>query len=113
MKTFILHLVGLSLVVYYLLPEVVQGVSIQDYRSAIIAAVLFAFINIAVKPILRIIMFPFNLVTLGLFGFVVNILLFWFVASIITGFSVASFNAALFGALVMTAANWIIEKVVR
>ena len=86
MKKFLVQLIGLSLVVYYLLPEFVDGIATQDYRAAIIAAVLFSFINIAVKPILRIVTLPFNILTLGLFGFVVNILLFWFVASIITGF---------------------------
>ena len=112
MKKFLVQLIGLSLVVYYLLPEFVDGIATQDYRAAIIAAVLFSFINIAVKPILRIVTLPFNILTLGLFGFVVNILLFWFVTSIITGFTVASFNAAVLGAIVMTLANWLIEKIV-
>jgi len=111
MKKFILQLIGLSLVVYYLLPELVSGISIGGFRSAIIAAVLFSFINIAVKPILRIITLPLNLISFGLFGLLVNVFLFWFVASVIDGFSVASFTAALIGAVIMTFANWLIEKI--
>jgi putative membrane protein len=112
MKKFILQLIGLALVVYYLLPYLVDGISVEDYQAAIIAALVFAFINIAVKPIVKIVTLPLNIVTLGLFGFIVNVLLFWFVASIISGFTVATFTAALFGAIVMTAANWLIEKIV-
>ena len=112
MKKFLVQLVGLGLVVYYLLPYLVNGIIVEDYRAAIVAALMFAFINIAIKPILRIITLPLNIATLGLFGIVVNILLFWFVASIISGFTVATFTAALFGALIMTAANWLIDKII-
>ncbi len=110
MKKFILQIIGLSLVVYYVLPEVISGISVLDHRSAIIAAVLFAVINFAIKPIIRVITLPLNILTLGLFGLLVNVLLFWFVASIIAGFSVATFIAAFWGALALTVANWILEK---
>lgn len=111
MKRFIIQLVLLSLVVYYLLPELVSGIAVIDYRSAIIAAVLFSFINIAVAPVLKIITLPLNIITLGLFGLLINVLLFWFVASVIDGFMVVSFLSALIGALIMTLANWFIEKI--
>lgn len=110
MKKFIIQLIGLGLVVYYVLPSLVAGITIEDYRTAIIAALLFAFINIAIKPILNVITLPFNILTLGLFGLVVNILLFWFVASIISGFIVTGFVAALFGALILTIANWLLDS---
>jgi len=110
MKKFILTIIGLGLVVYYVLPELISGISIADARTAIIAALLFAVINFAVKPVLRVITLPLNIITLGLFGLLINVLLFWFVASIITGFVVASFMAALWGAVALTIANWILDK---
>ncbi len=113
MKKFFAHLILLAVVVYYALPYFIEGITLSDYRSAIIAAILFAFINIAIKPVINLITLPLNLLTLGLFGLVVNVLLFWFVSSIITGFSVATITAAILGALVMTVANWIIEKVLH
>ena len=110
MKKFILQIVGLALVVYYILPEVITGISIDEPRTAIIAAVLFAVINFAVKPILRVITLPFNILSFGLFGLLINVLLFWFVGSIISGFTVVTFMAALWGALTLTFANWILDK---
>lgn len=112
MKKFIVQLIGLGLVVYYLLPAVVDGISVVDYRAAIIAALIFAFINIAIKPIIRIVTLPLNVITLGLFGLIVNVLLFWFVASVIDGFNVATTLAAFFGAIILTIANWIIDSVI-
>ncbi len=113
MKRFILQIVGLSLVVFYGLPYVVPGIAVDGGRAAIIAAVVFAFINFAIKPILRVITLPLNFLSFGLFGLLINVLLFWFVASIIAGFDVSNFMAAFWGALVLTAANWILDKLLR
>lgn len=110
MKKFILQIIGLGLVVYYLLPELITGISIDEPRTAIIAAVLFAVINFAVKPILKVITLPLNILSFGLFGLLVNVLLFWFVGSIIAGFTVATFMAAFWGALALTFANWLLDK---
>jgi len=113
MKKFILHIAGLALVVYYGLPMFINGISVDEPRAAIIAAVLFAVINFAVKPIVRVITLPLNILSLGLFGLLVNVLLFWFVASIITGFTVGTFVAAFWGALALTVANWMLDKLTR
>ena len=110
MKKFILQVIGLGLVVYYILARLVDGISIDAGRTAIIAALLFAVINFAVKPILRVITLPLNILSLGLFGLLINVLLFWFVASIIEGFTVVNFMAAFWGALGLTIANWILDK---
>jgi len=112
MKKFILQLIVLSLVVYFLLPNLVPGISVDGTQAAIIAAVLFAFINIAVKPILGFITLPFNILSLGLVGLIINVLLFWFVASIIDGFAVVDFISAFWGALVMSLGNWIVGKII-
>lgn len=110
MKKFILQIIGVGLAVYYVLPEFITGISIDEPRTAIIAALLFAVINFAVKPILRVITLPLNILSLGLFGLLVNVLLFWFVGSIITGFTVTTFMAAFWGALALTVVNWILDK---
>ncbi len=111
MKRFILQIAGLSLVVFYGLPYVIPGISVDGGRAAIIAAVVFAFINFAIKPVLRIITLPLNFLSFGLFGLLINVLLFWFVASIIDGFTVVNFMAAFWGALTMTVTNWILDKI--
>ena len=113
MKKFILQLIILSAVVYFLLPNLVDGISVDGTQAAIIAAVLFAFINLAVKPVVRLITLPLNILSLGLFGLLVNVLLFWFVASIIDGFAVVDFISAFWGALVMSLGNWIVGRILE
>lgn len=113
MKKFIFHLILLAVIVYFGLPYVIDGIAIDPGRTGIIAAVLFAFINITVKPIINIITLPLNILSLGLFGFIVNVLLFWVVASVIDGIAVVDIVSALWGSLVMIVANWIIEKILR
>ena len=110
MKKFIIQIIGVALVMYYVLPSIVEGISIDNGRTAIIAALLFAVINFAIKPIVNIITLPINILTLGLFGLLVNVLLFWFVASIIDGFVVVNFIAAVWGAVTLTIANWILDR---
>ena len=113
MKRFLIQIIGLSLVVFYGLPYVIPGITVDGGRAAVIAAILFAFINFAIKPILKIITLPLNILSFGLFGLLINVLLFWFVASIVDGFTVVNFMAAFWGALVMTVANWILDKISR
>jgi putative membrane protein len=52
---------------------------------------------------------PINLITFGLFSFILNALLFWFVASFVQGFGVAGFVAALLGSVVLTLVSWVID----
>lgn len=111
MKKFILQIIGSALIVYYALPYFVADITVTAGRSAIIAALAFAFINFAIKPVVRVITLPLNIISLGLFGLVVNILLFWFVSSIVDGFTVANFVAAFWGALIMTVGTWILDKI--
>ncbi len=109
MKKFILQILGLSLIIYYVLPYFVKGISVDAGKAAIIAALTFAFINFAIKPVLQIVTLPFNILSFGIFGIFINVLLFWFVASVIPGFTVTNFLAAFLGALTMTLATWLLN----
>jgi len=111
MKRFLIQIIGISLVIFYGLPYIIPGISVDGGQAALIAAILFAFINFAIKPILKIITLPLNFLSFGLFGLLINVLLFWFVASIVDGFTVVNFMAAFWGAVVMTVANWILDKI--
>jgi putative membrane protein len=82
-----------------LVAYVYSGVQVTGLFPALIAALLLGLVNAVIRPILVILTLPVTLVTLGLFIFVINALLFWFVAEIVKGFSVAGFMAALIGSL--------------
>ena len=75
------------------------GVQIKDFGAALIAALVLGLVNAIVRPILVILTLPVTLLTLGLFLFVINALLFWLVAELVSGFAVSGFWAALVGSV--------------
>lgn len=88
----------------------IPGIEVSGFYIALIVAVLLGFINLTLKPILFILTLPINLLTLGLFTFVINALLFWFIASFVDGFVVSGFIPALIGAFVVSIFSWIGNK---
>lgn len=85
-----------------LIAQIIPGVEIASFTTALIAALVLGVLNAFVKPILVILTFPITIVTLGLFIFVINAGLFLFAASFIDGFSVSGFFPALLGSLVVS-----------
>jgi putative membrane protein len=83
------------LLIAYLYP----GVEILGFGPALIAALVLGLVNALIRPILIVLTLPVTILTLGLFIFVINALLFWFVAEIVHGFAVRGFGAALVGSL--------------
>lgn len=84
------------LLVAYLYP----GVQIQSFTSALIAAAVMGLLNTLVRPVLVVLTLPVTVITLGLFLFVINALMFWAAASLLDGFGVNGFGAALLGSLI-------------
>lgn len=91
----ILNAVAL-LVVAYILP----GITVASFGSALIAALVLGLLNAVVKPLLILLTLPLTVVTLGLFLFVLNALIFWLAGSILRGFQVDGFWWAVIGAIV-------------
>jgi putative membrane protein len=83
------------LLVAYIYP----GVQVESFVAALLAALVLGLVNAIVRPILVVLTLPVTLLTLGLFLFVINALLFWFVAEVVHGFSVGGFWAALLGSI--------------
>lgn len=89
---------------------VVPGVTIDTlWPTAVIAGVVFYIINIVLKPILKLVTLPINLLTLGLFSFVINAVCFWLVGYIVNGFSVGGVLPAIVGGVVASLGAWIIS----
>ena len=83
------------LLVAYLYP----GVGVESFFAALMAALILGLVNAVIRPILIVLTLPATLLTLGLFIFVINALLFWLVAEIVQGFTVTGFGAALLGSI--------------
>jgi putative membrane protein len=88
------------------LPYVVPSVQVDSFYTALIAALVLGFVNTLLRPLLVLLTLPVTVLTLGLFIFVINGLLFYFVASFVKGFSVAGFGSAVLGAIVYALISW-------
>ena len=88
--------------VAYLLP----GIAVADFVTALVAALVLGLVNAVIRPILILLTLPVTLLTLGLFIFVINGLLFWFVGSFIAGFVVSGFWWGVFGAVAYSILSW-------
>lgn len=89
------------LIVARLLP----GIEVDSLLTALAAAVMLGLANAIIRPFILLFTLPINLLTLGLFTFVVNAFMLWLVAEIVKGFTISSFTAALEGAILL----WLIS----
>ncbi|KKW35721.1 MAG: hypothetical protein UY83_C0003G0005 [Candidatus Adlerbacteria bacterium GW2011_GWA1_54_10] len=96
--------------VLLLLARLVPGIAVAGLYPAFIVALVWGLLGLTIRPILSLLMLPINLLTFGLFSFVLNALLFWFVASFIEGFSVAGFVPALIGSLALAAVSYVVHR---
>src|SRR6476620_399620 len=97
-----------ALIVSYLLP----GVNINDSVAAIILAFVLALLNGIVKPILILLTIPITILTLGLFLFVINILIIKWAAAIVPGFTVRDWWSALLFSILLSLATTLIEGLI-
>ena len=104
----ILNAVAL-LAVAYLLPSI----HVASFGAAMIAAVLLGLANTVLRPLLLLLTLPVTLLTHGLFLFVINALMFWAAASVLQGFNVAGFGAALIGSLIYSVCGIVIDAAVE
>ena len=100
----------LTVLALLLVSNFVPGITIASFYIALIAAVVLGLVNLILKPILLILTLPITLLTLGLFTFVINAGLFWFVSTFIKGFTVDGFIPAFVGALIIAGVHYLAEK---
>jgi putative membrane protein len=86
-----------------------SGVQVSSFTSALIAAAVIGLLNMVVRPVLVVLTLPVTIVTLGLFLFVINALMFWAASGLLGGFVVNGFAAALIGSLIYSLLGLIIE----
>ncbi|MEO7392175.1 MAG: phage holin family protein [Ramlibacter sp.] len=89
---------------------VYSGVEVKTFTAALIAALVIGLLNTIVRPILVILTLPVTVVTLGLFLFIINALMFWAASGLLDGFQVRGFVAALIGSLIYSLLGLVIES---
>lgn len=97
------------LCVAYIYPGVVVG----SFGAAMLAAFVIGLFNMVLRPVLVLLTLPVTLITLGLFLFVINALMFWAASGVLEGFYVRGFGAALLGSLIYSAFGLVIDSAVE
>lgn len=101
----------ISVLAILLVANYVPGIEVSGFYIALMIALILGVINLTLKPLLFILTLPINVLTLGLFTFIINALLFWFVSTFVDGFSVAGFIPAFVGAFIVSVFSWLGHKV--
>ncbi len=90
----------------------VPGIHVANYIAAMIAAVVIGFANVTIGSVLKFFTFPITILTLGLFIFVINGLLFYGVGHFLQGFEVTTFKAGIIGAVAYSIISWLLCAIV-
>ena len=86
-----------------------DGIHVRSVVSALAAAAILGVVNVIFRPIILILTLPVNILTLGLFTFVINALLLWGVSGLIPGFDVRGFWPALWGSIIISVVSWLLN----
>lgn len=92
--------------------QLLPGIHVPDFTTALIAAAVLGIVNVLIKPVLRFLTFPINLITLGIFGLVLNTLLFWSATLFVHAFMIDGFWWAAAGAFVVSFVSAIGNRIV-
>ena len=108
MLAFLAHLI-LTAALLLLVANLVRGVQVQGWGSALVGAIVLGFVNAIIRPLMVLLTLPFTILTFGLFLLVVNAMVLWLVAILVPGIRVQGFGSALLGSLVLTLLNLAVE----
>ena len=90
-----------------------EGVEVRSFGAALTAAFVIGLLNMLLRPLLVLLTLPVTVLTLGLFLFVINALMFWWAASLLNGFYVSGFGAALLGSLIYSMFGIVIDSALQ
>ena len=96
-----------------LVSQLVPGFQLENFTTALVAALIFGLINAILKPILLLLTLPINLLTLGLFSFVINALLLLLAANLTPGFGVDGFGTALIASILITVISTLLHSLLK
>lgn len=100
----------LSAAALLLVATIYSGVEVRTFTAALVASFVIGLLNAVIRPILVVLTLPVTVLTLGLFLFVINALMFWAAAGLLDGFHVRGFGAAVIGSLLYSVLGVVIES---
>ncbi|MGZ8173627.1 MULTISPECIES: phage holin family protein [Methylobacter] len=111
MLAFLAHLI-LTAGLLLLTANLVRGIQVEGWGSALIGAIVLGLVNAVVRPLMVLFTLPLTILTFGLFLLVVNALMLWLVAALVPGVRVQGFGPALLGSLVLTLLNLVLGLII-
>ena len=100
-------------VAIFMAAYMIDGIHVSGFFSAVMAAAVLGVLNAFFRPILLILTLPLNILTLGLFTFVINAILLMMASGVIAGFSVDGFGTALLGSLFISIVSWLLTSFIN
>lgn len=97
----------------YIVSQIVPGIHVANFTSALIAVVVIGLVNTLVKPILFVLTLPITIVTLGLFTLILNAFMLLLAGSMLSGFSVDGFGAAFIGSILLSVVSTLLQSLVK
>ena len=91
----------------------IAGIQVKNFFSAFFAAAILGILNAFFRPILILLTLPINILTLGLFTFIINALLLKMASGVISGFEIYGFWSAVFGSLIISVVSWILSSFIN
>jgi putative membrane protein len=92
---------------------VMDGIQVKGFFSALFAAAVLGILNAFFRPILIVLTLPINILSLGLFTFIINAVLLKMASGVISGFEVYGFWSAVFGSLLISIVSWILNSFIN
>lgn len=102
----------INAIAFYVTAYIVPGFTISGWQALLVMSVVWGILTLLVKPILLLLTLPINILTLGLFTFVINALLLLLLSAIVPGFHIAGFVTALIAAIVLSLVNMVLSRLV-
>ncbi|HUW22201.1 MAG TPA: phage holin family protein [Candidatus Bathyarchaeia archaeon] len=102
-----------SALAFYVTAYLVPGFIVSGWQALLVISVVWGLLTLLVKPVVILLTLPINILTLGLFTFVINALLLMIMSKIVPGFSVAGFRTALIAAIVLSLVNMFLSKLAQ
>jgi putative membrane protein len=112
MKGLILRWLVLTLAIV-VASYLIGGIRVEGFLSALCAAAILGLLNVFFRPVLLILTLPINILTFGLFTFVINAMMLKMASGVISGFHVHGFWPAVFGSLVISLVNWVLVSFIN
>jgi putative membrane protein len=109
---FLLKLI-VNAVTLYAVVRLVPGISVAGIENLVISSLVLGLLNATLRPIISFFSLPITILTLGLFTFVVNGLIFALASWIVPGFIVTGFGSAMLGAFAFSVISFILNLIVR